>query len=46
MTAPCSCVNVIKTHSTVGPDFNLDVFGNRTPFCTANKRVGDTGGLV
>jgi large subunit ribosomal protein L31 len=38
ITATCSCGNVIKTHSTVGHDLNLDVCGNCHPFFTGKQR--------
>lgn len=46
ITATCSCGNVIKTHSTVGHDLNLDVCGKCHPFFTGKQRVVDTGGRV
>ena len=46
ITATCSCGNVIKTHSTVGKNLNLDVCGNCPAFYTGKQRVVDTGGRV
>ena len=46
ITANCSCGNVIKTHSTVGHDLNLDVCGECHPFYTGKQREVATGGRV
>ncbi|WP_312926768.1 50S ribosomal protein L31 [Pseudescherichia sp.] len=46
ITATCSCGNVIKTHSTVGHDLNLDVCGACHPFYTGKQRDVATGGRV
>ena len=46
ITATCSCGNVIKTHSTVGKNLNLDVCGNCHPFYPGKQRVVVTGGRV
>ena len=46
ITATCSCGNVIKTHSTVGHDLNLDVCGECHPFYTGKSTLVDTAGRV
>ncbi|MEH2922227.1 50S ribosomal protein L31 [Samsonia erythrinae] len=46
VTVTCSCGNVIKTHSTVGRDLNLDVCGECHPFYTGKQRDVATGGRV
>lgn len=46
ITATCSCGNVIKTHSTLGHDLNLDVCNACHPFYTGKQRVVDMGGRV
>lgn len=46
ITATCSCGNLIKTHSTVGHDLNLDVCGECHPFYTGKQRDVATGGRV
>lgn len=46
ITATCSCGNVIKTHSTVCRDLNLDVCGECHPFYTGKQRDVATGGRV
>ncbi|AFP85164.1 50S ribosomal protein L31 [secondary endosymbiont of Ctenarytaina eucalypti] len=46
MVATCSCGNIIKTHSTLGHNVNLDVCGACHPFYTGKQRVVDTGGRV
>nr|WP_242413623.1 50S ribosomal protein L31 [Salmonella enterica] len=46
MTATCSCGNVIKPHSTVGHDLNLDVCGKCHPLFAGKRRVVDAGGRV
>lgn len=46
ITATCSCGNVIKTHSTVAHDLNLDVCGECHPFYTGKQREVTTGGRV
>lgn len=46
ITATCSCGNVIKTHSTIDHDLNLDVCSACHPFYTGKQRIVDTGGRV
>lgn len=46
VTVTCSCGNVIKTHSTVGRDLNLDVCGECHPFYTGKQRDVASGGRV
>ena len=46
ITATCSCGNVIKTHSTVGHDLNLDVCGKCHPFFTGKNQFVDTEGRI
>ncbi|MGP4123362.1 MAG: 50S ribosomal protein L31 [Sodalis sp. (in: enterobacteria)] len=46
ITATCSCGNVMKTHSTLGYNLNLDVCGACHPFYTGEQRIVDTGGRV
>lgn len=46
VTASCSCGNTIKTRSTLGQDFNIDVCSNCHPFFTGKQKVADSGGRV
>ena len=46
ITATCSCGNVIKTKSTIGKDFHLDVCSACHPFYTGKQKVLDTGGRI
>ncbi len=46
VTATCSCGNVIKTRSTLGQDFHVDVCSSCHPFYTGKQKVLDTGGRI
>ncbi len=42
----CSCGNVIKTRSTLGKNFSIDVCSACHPFYTGKQKVLDTGGRI
>ncbi|MFZ2290331.1 MAG: 50S ribosomal protein L31 [Halopseudomonas yangmingensis] len=44
--ATCSCGNVIKTRSTLGKAFHIDVCSECHPFYTGKQKVLDTGGRI
>ncbi|GGA63585.1 50S ribosomal protein L31 [Neiella sp. HB171785] len=46
VTATCSCGNTIKTRSTLGKDFHIDVCSSCHPFYTGKQKVLDSGGRV
>ncbi len=46
VTATCSCGNVIKTRSTLGTDFQVDVCSECHPFYTGKQKIVDTGGRI
>lgn len=46
VAATCSCGNVIKTRSTLGQDFHVDVCSECHPFYTGKQKVMDTGGRI
>ncbi|WP_024461354.1 50S ribosomal protein L31 [Marinimicrobium sp. LS-A18] len=46
VTATCSCGNIIKTRSTLGQDFLVDVCSECHPFYTGKQKVVDTGGRI
>ena len=46
VTATCSCGNVIKTRSTIGKDFHIDVCSECHPYYTGKQKILDTGGRV
>lgn len=46
VTATCSCGNVIKTRSTLGNDFQVDVCSECHPFYTGKQKIVDTGGRI
>ncbi|WP_250461737.1 50S ribosomal protein L31 [Microbulbifer litoralis] len=46
VTATCSCGNVIKTRSTLGKDFQVDVCAQCHPFYTGKQKQATTGGRV
>ncbi len=46
VTATCSCGNVIKTRSTLGRDFHIDVCSQCHPFFTGKQKIVDSGGRV
>ena len=46
VTITCSCGNVIKTRSTRGQDFLIDVCSACHPFYTGSQKVTDTGGQI
>ncbi|WP_111642675.1 50S ribosomal protein L31 [Marinimicrobium alkaliphilum] len=46
VTATCSCGNVIKTRSTLGKDFLVDVCSACHPFYTGKQKIVDTGGRI
>ncbi len=46
VTATCSCGNQIKTRSTLGEDFHIDVCSNCHPFFTGKQKIVDSGGRV
>jgi large subunit ribosomal protein L31 len=46
VTATCSCGNVIKTRSTLGQDFHIDVCSQCHPFFTGKQKILDSGGRV
>ncbi len=46
VTATCSCGNTIKTRSTLGKDFHVDVCSECHPFYTGKQKIVDTGGRI
>lgn len=46
VTATCSCGNTIKTRSTLGKDFLVDVCSECHPFYTGKQKIVDTGGRI
>ena len=46
VVATCSCGNVIKTRSTLGHDFHIDVCSECHPFYTGKQKVLDSGGRI
>lgn len=46
VSATCSCGNVIKTRSTLGADFHVDVCSECHPFYTGKQKMVDTGGRI
>lgn len=46
VTATCSCGNTIKTRSTLGKDFLIDVCSECHPFYTGKQKIVDTGGRI
>ncbi len=46
VTATCSCGNQIRTRSTLGEDFTIDVCSNCHPFFTGKQKIVDSGGRV
>ncbi|AIN47066.1 50S ribosomal protein L31 [Candidatus Palibaumannia cicadellinicola] len=46
ITAICSCGNIIKTHSTLYHNLNLDVCSACHPFYTGKQRIVNTRGRV
>lgn len=46
VTITCSCGNVMKTRSTRGEDFLVDVCSACHPFYTGSQKVSDTGGQI
>lgn len=46
VTVSCSCGNVIKTRSTRGEDFSVDVCSSCHPFYTGKQKQADTGGQI
>jgi len=46
VTATCSCGNSIKTRSTLGRDFNIEVCSECHPFYTGKQKTVDTGGRI
>ena len=46
INATCSCVNVIKTRSTLASDINIDVCSECHPFYTGKQKVLDVGGRI
>jgi large subunit ribosomal protein L31 len=46
VTITCSCGNQIKTGSTRGKDFSVDVCSACHPFYTGTQKVSDTGGRI
>ncbi|MDQ2076519.1 50S ribosomal protein L31 [Marinimicrobium sp. ABcell2] len=46
VTATCSCGATIKTRSTLGEDFLVDVCSECHPFYTGKQKIVDTGGRI
>jgi len=46
VTVTCACGNVIKTISTIGKDFNIDICSSCHPFFTGKQRIVDSAGRV
>ncbi|MEM1187037.1 MAG: 50S ribosomal protein L31 [Pseudomonadota bacterium] len=46
VTATCSCGHQIKTRSTLGADFSIDVCSRCHPFFTGKQKIVDSGGRV
>jgi large subunit ribosomal protein L31 len=46
VVATCSCGNTIKTRSTLGEDFLVDVCSECHPFYTGKQKIVDTGGRI
>lgn len=44
--ATCSCGHVIKTRSTIGQDFNIEVCSHCHPFYTGQQKLVDSAGRV
>ena len=46
VTITCACGNVIKTMSTIGKDFNIEICSACHPFFTGKQRIVDSTGRV
>lgn len=46
ITISCACGNQIKTTSTLGKDFSVDICSTCHPFFTGKQRMVDTTGRV
>ena len=46
VTITCACGNVIKTASTIGKDFNVEICSACHPFFTGKQRIVDSAGRV
>jgi large subunit ribosomal protein L31 len=46
VTISCACGNVIKTMSTAGKDFNIEICSACHPFFTGKQRIIDSTGRV
>ena len=46
VTITCACGNIIKTTSTLGKDFNVDICAACHPFFTGKQRIVDSAGRV
>ena len=45
-TFNCSCGNSLKTRSTIGKDFHMEVCSKCHPFYTGKQKIVDTSGQV
>jgi large subunit ribosomal protein L31 len=46
ITISCACGNQIKTASTLGKDFSIDICSTCHPFFTGKQRIVDATGRV
>ena len=46
VTISCACGNTIKTLSTIGKDFNVEICSACHPFFTGKQRIVDSTGRV
>ena len=46
ISVTCTCGNVIKTFSTLGKDFNIEICAACHPFFTGKQRIVDSAGRV
>lgn len=46
VTITCACGNVIKTSSTIGKDFTVELCSKCHPFFTGKQRLVDSTGRV
>jgi large subunit ribosomal protein L31 len=46
ITITCSCGSKVKTRSTAGKDFNIEVCSQCHPFYTGKQKILDTAGRV